>query len=92
MLLKHRRTLHLLISMYHRSKQESYLDRRDIATRQFDKVKFKVINPNIKCAFKCPNYLGAKLWDKLPKETQIEPSINVFKFKVKKLIAAGMFD
>ena len=37
-LLKHRRTLHLLINMFHRSKLVSYLDRRDIATRQFDKI------------------------------------------------------
>ena len=91
-LLKHRRALHLLISMYHRSKCVNYLDVRDIATRQFDKIKFKVITPSIKSAFKCPNYLGAKLWDKLPRDTQAEPSLNVFKFKVKRHIAAGMFN
>ena len=80
--------------MFHRSKQEVYLDKRDIHTRQFDKVKFKVITPVVKKAFACPNYLGAKLRDLLPlgKETQTELMFKTFKYKVKGHIAAGLFN
>ena len=90
--LQQRRTLHLLSLMYKRSKLDLYLDKRDIPTRQFDKVKFKVINPVVKKAFKSPNYLGSQLWDKLPRDTQLAPTFNIFKMWVKKHIAAGMFN
>ena len=63
MLLKYRRILHVLGFMYHRSKKGCYLDDRDINTRQFDKIKFKVITPVVKKAFKTTNYLGAQLCD-----------------------------
>ena len=91
-LLKSRRVLHLLGMMYHRAKADCYLDKRDLGTRQFDKLKFKVINPVVKKAFKSPNYYGAQLWDLLPIDTQLEPTYNRFKYKVKGHIAAGMFD
>ena len=90
-LLKSRRVLHLLSLLYFRAKDKENLDNRPIATRQFAKIKFKVINPVIKKAFKSPNYLGAQLWDLLPRETQAEPTFQTFKFKVKGHIAAGMF-
>ena len=90
-LLKPRRVLHLLSLMYFRARDHDNLDNRPIATRQFAKIKFKVINPVIKKAFKSPNYLGAQLWDILPRETQVEPVFCMFKFKVKRHIAAGMF-
>ena len=91
-LLSHRRILHMLNLMFHRSKQGVYLDKRDIHTRQFDKVKFKVITLVIKKAFACPNYLGSKLWDLLPNETQTELMFKTFKYKVKRHIAAGLFN
>ena len=91
-LLKFRRILHMLGLMYHRSKNDLFVDKRDIHTRQFDKIKLKVIHPNVKKAFKSPNYLGAQLWDMLPRDTQIEPTFNLFKYKVKQHIAAGLFD
>ena len=91
-LLKRRRELHMLNLMFQRSKKDIYLDKRDIHTRQFDKIKFKVLTPVVKKAFTCPNYLGAKLWDILPKETQSEPMYSVFKYKVKRHIAAGLFN
>ena len=87
-----RRVLHLLGLMYHRSKVERFLDKRDIHTRQFDKVKFKVINPVVKRAFKSPNYLGAQLWDMLPADTQNVPTFQLFKYRVKGHITAGLFD
>ena len=90
--LRQRRVLHQLNNMYRRSKKESYLDRREIHTRQFDKIKFKVINPVIKKAFKTPNYLGAQLWDLLPKETQCAATFSAFKHKVKRHLTAGMFN
>ena len=90
--LKLRRVQHLLSILYHRSKKDKYLDLRPIVTRQFDKIKFKVLNPIIKKAFLSPNYLGAQLWDLLPRETQTAPTYNIFKLKVKKHIAAGLFD
>ena len=90
-LLKGRRVMHMLSLMYHRSKKGEYLDNRDINTRQFDKIKFKVINPVIKKAFNTPNYLGAQLWDKLPATTQMAGSFNAFKYKVKKHVAEGLF-
>ena len=84
--------MHLLSSMYHQSKIDSLLDKRDLNTRQLQKLKFKVMNPLVKKAFKSPNYLGSRLWDILPKETQVAGSFNVFKFRVKQHIAAGMFN
>ena len=87
-----RRICHLLNIMYHRSKEPKFLDIRDIPTRQLDKVKFKVINPVVKKAFKSPNYLGALLWDMLPKDTQSSGSLHVFKNKVAKHVKNGMFD
>ena len=78
--------------MYHRSKNVELLDIRDIQTRQFDKIKFKVINPVIKKAFKTPNYLGALLWDKLPKETQLLGSFAGYKREIKKHCAEGLFN
>ena len=76
------RIMHLLSLMYHRSKNATLLDKGDLQTRQFDKIKFKVINPVIKKAFKIPNYLGAQLWDKLPLETQLSGSFTEFKLRV----------
>ena len=90
-LLKKRRILHILSLMYHRSKKKVYLDDRDINTRQFDKVKFKVTASMIKKAFKTVNYLGAQLWDKLPLSTQLSGSFIEFKRKVLKHITEGLF-
>ena len=90
--LKYRRIHHIVNIMYHRSKKDYYLDKRDLPTRQFTKIKFKVINPNIKSAFKSTNYLGAQLWDMLPYDVQTAPTYNLFKYKVKKHIAAGLFN
>ena len=92
MILKNRRILHLLSTMYQRSLKVEYLDRRPIVTRQFDKVKFVVLNPLITKAFRSPNYLGSQLWDRLRIETQKSPSILVFKSQVKAHIAAGLFN
>ena len=78
--------------MFHRAKHDHFLDKRNLGTRQFDKIKFKVINPVVKKAFKSPNYYGAQLWDLLPLETQTEPTYNRFKYKIKQHIAAGMFN
>ena len=90
--LKYRRIHHLVNIMYHRSKSEKYLDNRDLPTRQFVKVKFKVINPNIKSAFKSPNYFGAQLWDMLPLDVQTAPTYSIFKYKVKIHITAGIYN
>ena len=87
-----RRIEHLLGTMYHRSKMEDNIDNRQIGTRQRDKVRFKVLFPNIKKAFRSPNYLGAKLWDKLPTETQLSGSYSTFKNRVNRHITAGLFD
>ena len=57
--------------MYHRAKDVSYVDNREIHTRQYDKIKFKVIHPLVKKAFKSPNYFGAHLWDRLPKDSKL---------------------
>ena len=92
LMLKRRRILHLLSIMYRRSKSELLLDLREIHTRQFDKVKFKVINPVISKAFKAPNYLGAQLWDLLPKETQTSATFSAFKYRVKTHLNAGIFN
>ena len=92
MLLKNRRILHVLGLMYHRSKKIQYLDNRDINTRQFDKIKFRVITPVIKKAFKTTNYLGAQLWDRLPVGTQVAGLFSEFKRKVVKDIAEGLLN
>ena len=92
MLLKHRRVLHLLSVMYHRSKNNRYLDDRNLNTRQFAKIKFKVINPVIKKAFQSTNYRGAMVWDKLPLDTQTAPTFASFKRKVKAHITAGLYN
>ena len=92
LLLKQRRVLHLLNLMFHRSKKDVYLDKRQMPTRQFDKIKFKVIAPQVKKAFRSPNYLGAQLWDALPLDTQTSPTFGLFKSRVIRHIAAGMFN
>ena len=84
--------MHLANIMYHRSKKDVYLDKRDLPTRQFAKIKFKVITPNVKSAFKSPNYFGAQIWDLLPLDTQSAPYYNIFKYKIKRHIAAGLYN
>ena len=91
LMLKHSCALHLLMSMYHRSRKPDYLDECNLATRQFDKIKFKVTKPVIKKAFKSPGYLGAQLWDLLLLDSQTAPTSVSFKSKVKRHIAAGLF-
>ena len=90
-MLESRRIYHMLILMYNRSKDPNMIDDRDLPTRQFDKVKFKVINPNVKKAFKSPGYLGAQLWDKLPRDTQLSRSVHDFKCKCLAHIRNGLF-
>ena len=90
--LKYRRIQHLVGLMYHRSKCHHYLDNRDVRTRQFDKVKFKVITPVVKKAFRSPNYLGAQLWNMLPLDAQTAPTYSLFKYKVKRIIATGLYN
>ena len=75
------------MSMYHRSRKPDYLDERNLATHQFDKIKFKVIKPVIKKAFKSPGYLGAQLWDLLLLNTRTAPTSVSFKSKVKGKLA-----
>ena len=89
--LENRRIYHMLILMYYRASNPDLLDNRDLPTRQFDKVKFKVMNPNIKKAFKSPNYLGAQLWDKLPRDTQLSRSVHDFKRNCQIHIRDGLF-
>ena len=74
-----RRICHPSRLMYHRSKDVKLLDNRALPTRQFDEVKFKA------------NYLGAQLWDILPKDTQLSTSYCEFKNKIAKHVKAGMF-
>ena len=90
--LKFRRIHHLVNIMYHRSKIDKYRDNRHLPTRQFAKIKFKVITPNIKSAFKSPNYLGAQLWDMLPLDVQTAPTYSLFKYRVKRHIATGLYN
>ena len=90
-LLEIRRICHLLSVMYYRSKDARYLDGRRLPTRQFDKIKFKVINPGVKKAFKSPNYLGSRLWDLLPRDTQASPTIHQFKAKIAHHVEDGLF-
>ena len=87
-----RRVTHLLHLMYLRSKLPNVLDDRDLPTRQFDKIKFKVINPIINKAFKTPNYLGAKMWDMLPFGTQNSNTITEFKRRVNIHVLTGLFN
>ena len=91
-LLAARRICHLLNVMYYRSKKAKYLDGRKLPTRQFDKVKFRVINPGIRKAFRSPNYLGSQLWDMLPMETQTSPTIHKFKAKITRHVTGGLFE
>ena len=86
-----RRIYHMLILMYNRAKKPEMLDNRDLPTRQFDNIKFKVIKPNIKNAFKSPNYLGAELWDKLPRDTQLSRTVHIFKHKCLTHIKNGLY-
>ena len=90
-LLIHRRITHLLILMYHRSKNQEFLDNRNLPTRQFDKVKFTAMNPSVKKAFRSPNYLGAQYWDMLPFETQSSATIQEFKHKINRHVREGLF-
>ena len=83
---------HLLSLMYSRSKCPSFLDDRDLPTRQFDKIKFKVIRPDVKKAFRSPNYLGSSPWDRLPADTQKSRTKSRFKCEVEKHVKNGLFD
>ena len=63
--------------------------KRDINTRQFEKIKFKTLRPNIK---KAPVYYGAQLWDKLPLDMQVAVSYVDFKHRVRRHIPVGLFE
>ena len=52
--LKHRTVLYLLSIMYHRSKLDVYIDKREIYTRQNEKIKYIGLHPRVKKAFKSP--------------------------------------
>ena len=86
-----RRKCHFLYVMYQRSKDESFLDGQRLCTRQFDKILFNFLNPAVKKAFRSPSYLGARLWDILPRDTQLSGGIHEFKNRIAKHVKNGMF-
>ena len=69
--LEDRRKLHLLGLMYKRSKNTEYVDNRSLNTRQFsDKIVPKVPNFRLTKTGKCPNILGSRLWNELPRDSK----------------------
>ena len=76
--LEQRREKQLLILMYKLSQKGISRKVTNRVTRQQEKYVFKTDTKIGKKYEKSPYYLGEKLWDKLPRETQF--SENVFEF------------
>ena len=82
--LKTRRDLHLCGVMYNRARKEEYLDRRELPTRQFDKIVLNVPDVLLTKSFNTPIFKGSHLWNSLSTEVQISPTYKEFKYRYKK--------
>ena len=81
--LQFRRSLHLCGQMYRRSRNPKYLDDRDLATRQFDKIVLKIPDVILTKTFQSPLYKGSQLWNTLPQEIQNCDTYPKFKYQYK---------
>ena len=81
--LANRRELHLCGLMYRRSNDFEYIDKRDLHTRQFDKVVLKVPDVQLTKSFNVPIFKGANLWNRLPRHVQLSPTYKEFKYRYK---------
>ena len=78
-----RREMHLCGLMYKRARKDEYLDKRELATRQFDKIVLKVPEVLLTKSFNTPLFKGSNLWNTLPKEIQKCPTYKEFKYMYK---------
>ena len=91
--LEHRRTTQLLCLCYHRSRANlsapqdntTQLTSRS-ATRRSSKYNLNVPRPRTECLKRAPCYIGATLWNDLPKDIKEIDSIDSFKPALKRYL------
>ena len=81
-----RRNLYLCGQMYRRSRNPKYIDNRNLATRQFDKIVLKTPGVILTKTFQSPIYKGSQLWNSLPQEIQNCETYTKFKYQYKEYI------
>ena len=84
--LQERRDLHLCGLMYKRSRREDFIDKRELPTRQFDKIVLKVPEVLLTKSFDIPVFKGSNKWNTLPRDLQVSPSYKEFKYGYKNLV------
>ena len=68
--LRYRRDLHLCGQMYKRSRMDEYVDNRELATRQFNKIVLKIPDVILTKSFNSSIFKGVNLWNALPQNVQ----------------------
>ena len=81
--LRYCRNLHLCGLMYRRSQDDYYIDKRELPTRQFDKIVMKVPEVVLTKSFNSCIFKGSNLWNALPHNVQISPTYKEFKYRFK---------
>ena len=81
--LETRRKVHIAGLMYKRAWDPTYLDERQLPTRQFDKKVLKIPDVELTKSFKSPIYFGSTLWNALPRDIQDLDTYKDFKYQYK---------
>ena len=87
-----RRVAHLRNYMYKRSQEESYLDKREVNTRERDANVFKVFIPKGEAYKRSVLYKGAVEWNNLEVETRNINSYLAFKNKQKNWMIGTIYN
>ena len=81
--LETRRKVHIAGLMYKRARDPTYLDERQLPTRQFDKKVKKIPDVDLTKTFKSPIYFGSTLWNALPRDIQDLDTYKDFQYQYK---------
>ena len=67
-----------------------YADLRDLPTRQHAGIPLAVPVPKTNATKKAPIYMGGILWNALPTNIQVAPTVDIFKQLVKDYQTQGI--
>ena len=84
--LKERRELHLCGLMYRRSRNDEYIDNRNLPTRQFDKIVLRVLDVLLTKSFDIPLFKVSNKWNNLPRVVQESPTYKEFKYRYRNFV------
>ena len=76
--------------MYIRSKTVSYLDQRNLPTRQFDKIVLRIPGTKLTRTARAPACMGSRIWNDLPLDVQHSRTYKQFKWKARKYLLTAM--